>query len=482
MYDTIAACLLLTEHAGNWLTEMPRGLYQLEALEALSVAGNRITHLSSSIAQLTRLRLLDVSDNALRSLPKVLERMSGIVTLNVAGNDLKPPKAERRQQHGSRRGRREPTAATSRRKDPLVANGPLPTFVVSADPSTRVVYTSPILATPNGDLLYRPPLPPSPAKSGRRVRGLFRRKADRENDRTVTALTSTPPAPLRHHQNNDIINSSSTFSNRRSQSAVRDSAERRDAAAREPFPLSADEATRRRRGGRPAHRDDSLPTRHHQRPPLSDHRSRSVTDLRGDGAGRGGVTADDGWTTGTLRGSRLANVGRLAAAGIDLGQNEETSKAGGSWIDLGQNTSMSRAGGRWAAGGEDEVRSDESLFCWNEADNVDDDDDRCSDTVTVNEAVGDELSLGEDDFEFLPTNVQDSKLKRIADDLEALLNRQLLQPLIGDTLTPYDLHQYCAFLTHFLQLMEDSSLVGFSALVVLVLFSNKQYCRLKLAT
>jgi len=57
--------------------------------------------------------------------------------------------------------------------------------------------------------------------------------------------------------------------------------------------------------------------------------------------------------------------------------------------------------------------------------------------VTVNEAVGDELSLGEDDFEYLPTNVQDSKLRRIADDLETLLNRQLMQPLVGD-LPPYD--------------------------------------------
>ena len=152
---------------GNWLTEMPRGLYQLEALEALSVAGNRISHLSSNVGRLTRLRLLDVSDNALRSLPKVLERMPALLTLNTAGNDLRPPKGER--QHASRHSR-DP-------QEPLV-NGPsLPTFVMSADPSTRVVYTSPILATPNGDLLYRPPLPPSPVKSTRHVRGLFRRKA-----------------------------------------------------------------------------------------------------------------------------------------------------------------------------------------------------------------------------------------------------------------------------------------------------------------
>jgi len=124
--------------------------------------------------------------------------MPALVTLNVAGNDLRPPKGERpppRRQRPppkgerppprgqrpppkgerpstktGRRGRRDPAAAaTGMRRTDAVANGPLPTFVVSADPSSRAVYTSPVLATPNGDLLYRPPPPPpSPAaKPGR---------------------------------------------------------------------------------------------------------------------------------------------------------------------------------------------------------------------------------------------------------------------------------------------------------------------------
>jgi len=402
---------------GNWLTEMPHGVYQLGSLEALSVAGNRITHLSSNVGQLARLRLLDVSDNALRSVPKVLERMSGLVTLNIAGNDLKPPKGQRR--HASRRGR-EPTT-TSRSKEP-VANGPLPTFVVSADPSSRVVYTSPILATPNGDLLYRPPLPPSPAKSSRRVHGLFRRKADRDNasNDQVATRTSTPTRRPRH--NNEPMSDvhSLPLSNHRSLSAapgLRHSAARHDAS--ETVALSADEATRQSRA---IHKEGSLSRR--QKPPAaaSNLRSSSVNDLRGtqDDDGRDSVRAtDDGWHTGTIRGSRLANVGRLAAAGIDLEHNAGTTRGGASWTHPG-------------SGGEDEARSDESLFGFEDSHNVDDED-RCSDTVTVNEAVGDELSLGEDDFEFLPTNVQDSKLKRIADDLETLLNRQLMQPLIGNT-------------------------------------------------
>jgi len=412
-------CLRRIDADGNWLTEMPRGFHQLEALEALSLSGNRITHLSSNVGQLGRLRLLDVSDNALRSLPKVLERMSGIVTLNVAGNDLKPPKGDRRQ--GSRRGR-DPV-----RKEP-VANGPLPTFVVSADPSTRVVYTSPILATPNGDLLYRPPLPPSPAKSGRRVRGFFRRKAERENasDERAGHPMSTPM--LGRHQNNEVINKVqySSLSNRRSSSAAPGP---RHTAASDPVPLSADEASRR---SRTVHADERASRR--RRSPVNHVRSRSVTDLRGadglDGGGRDGMrVADDGWTGGTIRGSRLANVGRLAAAGIDLGHNP------GGTVRIGRD--WTRPGSGVVVGGEDDdTRSDESSFHWDNNDN-DDDHDRCSDTVTVNEAVGDELSLGEDDFEFLPTNVQDSKLKRIADDLETLLNRQLLQPIIGDA-TPYE--------------------------------------------
>lgn len=397
---------------GNWLTEMPRGLYQLEALEALSVAGNRITHLSSNVGQLTRLRLLDVSDNALRSLPTVLERMSGLVTLNVAGNDLKPPKSER---HHASRHRRDP----SNRKEPIV-NGPLPTFVVSADPSSRVVYTSPILATPNGDLLYRPPLPPTPVKSGRRVRGLFRRKAAARDDVSNDRSAGTPvwTSTLRHHHDNDMTtnDNSSSQSKRRSSSVapgLRHSAARRETC--EPVPLFSDEVTRRSRT-----EDDgaSLTRRRRTAGTASNFRSRSITDLRGvgivdNGKGDSMKVAEEGWPTDTIRGSRLGNIGRLAAAGIDLGHNPGIGGKGGeNWTRLGNSA-------------DEETRSNES-FSWDDVE-----EDRCSDTVTVNEAVGDELSLGEDDFEFLPTNVQDSKLKRIADDLETLLNRQLLQPLIG---------------------------------------------------
>ena len=54
-------------------------------------------------------------------------------------------------------------------------------------------------------------------------------------------------------------------------------------------------------------------------------------------------------------------------------------------------------------------------------------------TVTVNGAVGDELSLGDDDFEYLPAELRDDKLSRVAGQLEAMLNEQLLAPIINQT-------------------------------------------------
>ena len=157
--------------------------------------------------------------------------MPALVTLNVAGNDLRPPKGERPLLRGQRpppkgerpstktgrRGRRDPAAAaTGMRRTDAVANGPLPTFVVSADPSSRAVYTSPVLATPNGDLLYRPPLPPpSPAaKPGRRLGGFFRRKAaTRDGGSDERAVPTAWSSSQRRHPDtetpsNDVGNSS----------------------------------------------------------------------------------------------------------------------------------------------------------------------------------------------------------------------------------------------------------------------------------
>ena len=57
-----------------------------------------------------------------------------------------------------------------------------------------------------------------------------------------------------------------------------------------------------------------------------------------------------------------------------------------------------------------------------------DDFDKFSTTVTVNEDVGDTLSLGFDDFHFHPSNVKDAKLLELAKDLENLLGKEIVTP------------------------------------------------------
>ena len=52
-----------------------------------------------------------------------------------------------------------------------------------------------------------------------------------------------------------------------------------------------------------------------------------------------------------------------------------------------------------------------------------------SNAVTINEAIGDNLSLGDEDFQFVPTNIPDRKLMRICREAETLLNTELLRPL-----------------------------------------------------
>lgn len=54
--------------------------------------------------------------------------------------------------------------------------------------------------------------------------------------------------------------------------------------------------------------------------------------------------------------------------------------------------------------------------------------DAISTTVTVNEEVGDTVSLGDDDFEYLLEDVRDDKLHGLATELESLLTNQLLTP------------------------------------------------------
>ncbi len=71
------------------LTEIPRELFSLTALEALDVSGNSILALPNGIDRWTRLRLLDISDNALTS--DAVASMGGLdslCVLDMSGNFL----------------------------------------------------------------------------------------------------------------------------------------------------------------------------------------------------------------------------------------------------------------------------------------------------------------------------------------------------------------------------------------------------------
>ena len=50
-----------------------------------------------------------------------------------------------------------------------------------------------------------------------------------------------------------------------------------------------------------------------------------------------------------------------------------------------------------------------------------------SNAPTINEPVGDNLSLGDADFEFQPTSISDQRLIKVCQEVEQMLNKQLLQ-------------------------------------------------------
>ena len=55
-----------------------------------------------------------------------------------------------------------------------------------------------------------------------------------------------------------------------------------------------------------------------------------------------------------------------------------------------------------------------------------------STAVTINDSVGDQLSLGDEDFDHQPLTVTDQHLLSMCSEVEGLLHEQLLQPIIAD--------------------------------------------------
>ena len=63
-------------------------------------------------------------------------------------------------------------------------------------------------------------------------------------------------------------------------------------------------------------------------------------------------------------------------------------------------------------------------------------------TVADLETVGDELSLGEEDYELQPTSVRDRRLRNVARGVERLLNEQLMQPVNRGHKHQADIHNW----------------------------------------
>ncbi|KAL6075956.1 PPM-type phosphatase domain-containing protein [Balamuthia mandrillaris] len=73
---------------GNRLTELPAGLWTLEAMQSLNLTSNRLTELPADIANLYGLTSLRVGDNQLTKLPEELAHLESLQTLEAFCNQL----------------------------------------------------------------------------------------------------------------------------------------------------------------------------------------------------------------------------------------------------------------------------------------------------------------------------------------------------------------------------------------------------------
>ena len=54
-----------------------------------------------------------------------------------------------------------------------------------------------------------------------------------------------------------------------------------------------------------------------------------------------------------------------------------------------------------------------------------------STAVTINDSVGDQLSLGDEDFDHQPLTVTDEHLLSMCSEVESMLHEELLRPIIA---------------------------------------------------
>jgi len=405
----------------NWLTDVPQGLHRLSSsLESLSVAGNRITHLSADVALLKKLRVLDISNNMLQSIPKAVEQMPGLETLDVTGNSSLLHSI-----NGN--GRSKTTHPRERQPIAYVINGlsgpPPPGAVplVFTQTKSGMLYATPTAAVPlvgrsNGHASTSQHLMASATGVSSSTASSTTSSSGKKSSGGVLALFR-------------IRNKSGTGGGRNIGSGSGGSSDKRiglntgtqtatgvNTIGSFPFPVSPSGLMSPTSLSVFTGRLNTVNDANNRSSPNKNRQIENgeTTEISGNDVD---IASHRALTTST-RSLSIGDLQDFDSIGTERHVTNERPTKQQSWRSTIDVTSV-----------EDDRLPLRSLQ--GDRRNSDNDDDgRCSDTVTINEEVGDRLSLGEDDFEFLPPNVHDAKLLKIASDLETLLNTQLLDPII----------------------------------------------------
>lgn len=376
--------LRVLEASGNRLDSMPHGVYNLPDLEVLRLSGNRIGYVSQDIVLLRRLRILDLSNNVLKLLPQAIEEMEQLESLVISGNNVRMKKRPFDQ-----------TAYLLTSADPTDAihNQMVQTLRRSDEGSYQ------------DDGLRLPPNSPSHPQVNGFIAG-GRNPFQRTKEKSKHLVK--PTEPVQRTEDQGLVRSREwLLSGQSNTSPVRSFSSRQTA-----------ESGNRRRSPRIEDRGD-----------------------RGDRGNRG--NRGEQWDLTDREAVLLSNplsVEEITYPVIQTDVLDERRDDIQGVLDLGgaafeRRQESKRRNRRVAAkqlAKSGRVLDGAALVRGGQGGHsLSDVEDNASDTVTVNDAIGDELSLGDEDFEFLPLTIKDDKLMRMAGEIETMLNDQLLQPIIS---------------------------------------------------
>ena len=81
--------LTLGSDSGNeYLTDLPKLLFEIDSLEELDLHNNRLSFLRADIQKLTNLRILNLAGNNLKKLPIAIGKLLNLASLNLHSNNL----------------------------------------------------------------------------------------------------------------------------------------------------------------------------------------------------------------------------------------------------------------------------------------------------------------------------------------------------------------------------------------------------------